>query len=329
MCLYSSVDGLANTFHLVHLGAFATGGAAVVITEATAVSPEGRITPQDLGLYNQKHVEVLKPITEIIRDRGAIAGIQLAHAGRKASTYPPGSESGALRTGGWQTLGPSAIPFNPHYPVPKAMTLEDIAQVTEQFALAARRAVAAGFELIEIHAAHGYLLHEFLSPISNLRTDAYGGSLDSRAKFLLEVVKAIQAEVGPEFPLWVRLSTTDWTAGGFTIEEAIQVSQWLKEAGVHLVDCSSGGNVADAKIPIAPGYQVPLAAAIRNATGISTGAVGLITEPAQAATIVESNQADIVLLAREMLRNPFWPAHAARELGVKLEYTPVQYARAW
>ncbi len=328
MCQYSSEDGFASDWHLVHLGGFAVGGASLVMTEATAVRAEGRISPQDLGLYRAEHVERLARITSFIKQQGAIAGMQLAHAGRKASTYRPWSGSGeiAIEDGGWQTFGPSALRFSPDYPLPHALSVGEISEVVGGFRLAAERALQAGFEVIELHGAHGYLVHEFLSPLSNQRTDRYGGKPENRRRLLIEIVEAVR-EVWPEnLPLLVRLSATDWTEGGVTIEDTVETAKALKEHGVDLVDVSSGGNV-QARIPLKPGYQVPFAEQVRREAGIATAAVGLITEPEQANTIVTSGQADLVALARELLRNPHWPQAAAHMLHQEVEWQP-QYVRA-
>ncbi len=330
MCEYSSVDGLPDDWHLVHLGSRAVGGAGLVLTEAAAVSAEGRISPADAGIWNDAQRDAWRRITAFISAHGAQPGIQLAHAGRKASTAAPWLGGGpiARQQGGWTPLAPSAIPFNDGYTVPIALDAAGIAKVVADFRAAALRAREAGFRVIEIHAAHGYLLHEFLSPLCNRRDDAYGGSLPNRARLLRETVAAVR-EVWPvPAPLLVRVSATDWVAGGWDIDECVQLAAWLKTDGVDLIDCSSGGAVAHAKVPVAPGYQVPFAARIRREAGIATGAVGLITEAAQAEAIVERGEADIVLLARELLRDPYFPRRAAAELGVKIE-PPIQYQRAW
>jgi 2,4-dienoyl-CoA reductase-like NADH-dependent reductase (Old Yellow Enzyme family) len=329
MCQYSSVDGLANEWHLVHLGSRAVGGAALVFTEASAVTADGRISPDDLGIWSDAHVAGLEGIARFVRRQGCAAGIQLAHAGRKGSTTRPWSGAGAVppAEGGWQPVGPSSEPFADGFPVPRALTTDDLAGIVEAFKQAARRACAAGFEIVEIHAAHGYLIHEFLSPLTNSRTDRYGGSLDNRLRLCLEVVEAVR-NVWPErLPVFVRISATDWTPGGWDIDQAVELSRRLRDRGVDLVDCSSGGNVPGAEIPIAPGYQVSFAERIRHEAGIATGAVGLITTPAQADEIVRSGRADCVLLARELLRDPYWPLRAARELGHPVSWPP-QYLRA-
>jgi 2,4-dienoyl-CoA reductase-like NADH-dependent reductase (Old Yellow Enzyme family) len=330
MCQYSSDSGLANDWHLVHLGQFAVGGASVVFTEATAVLPEGRISPQDLGIWDDAHVPMLQRITRFIDAQGAVPGMQLAHAGRKASTQRPWEGNGAVPpdAGGWTTvMAPSAIAFSPSYPQPEALTLEGIAAVVTAFRAAAVRAMAAGFRILEVHAAHGYLLHQFLSPLSNRRDDAYGGPLANRARLCLEVVAAIRAVVPDAMPLMVRISATDWTEGGWTAEESVQLAAWLKAAGVDLIDVSSGGLASGVRIPIGPGYQVPFARQVRHGAGIPTASVGLITNAAQAEAIVANGDADMVLLAREFLRQPHWPLLAAHALGATVPW-PVQYERA-
>jgi 2,4-dienoyl-CoA reductase-like NADH-dependent reductase (Old Yellow Enzyme family) len=330
MCQYSSIDGFANDWHLVHLGSRAVGGAGLVITEATAVAPEGRISPQDLGIWSDDHVEFLARITRFIHSQGSVAAIQLAHAGRKASTYSPWDGSGAVprESGGWKNVvAPSAIPFAEDYPKPKALTQEEIQGVVAAFERAACRARQAGFRVIEIHGAHGYLISEFLSPLANQRTDEYGGSFANRIRLLLEVVSAIR-RVWPEHaPLFVRISATDWVDGGWTLDESVELACHLKDAGVDLVDCSSGGNVPPAGIPIGPGYQTPFAERIRREAGILTGAVGMITAPSQADHIIRTGQADLAIIAREFLRDPYLPLRAARELGYPVPW-PVQYLRA-
>jgi 2,4-dienoyl-CoA reductase-like NADH-dependent reductase (Old Yellow Enzyme family) len=330
MCEYSSTDGFATDWHFVHLGSRAVGGAGLVFTEATAVTPEGRISPEDLGIWKDDHVEMLARITRFMHEQGSVAGMQLAHAGRKASTYRPWSGTGMVSEadGGWtRVLAPTAVAFADNYPPPQAMSIEDIAETTRAFAAAAGRARAAGFRVIEIHAAHGYLLHEFLSPLSNQRLDQYGGSFENRTRLLREITAAIRQVWPEELPLFVRISATDWTAGGWDIEQSIELARQLKTLGVDLVDCSSGGNVATAKIPVGPGYQTPFAERIRREAGILTGAVGMITEPAQAEHIVGTGQADAVLIARELLRDPYFPMRAARELGQDITW-PAQYLRA-
>ena len=326
MCTYSAVDGLPADWHLVHLGQFALGGAALVITEAAAVSPEGRITPQDAGIWNDEQAERWARIVAFLRAHGALAGVQLAHAGRKASTYRPWDEQhGSVpdEQGGWTAVAPSAVAFG-RYAVPEALDAEGIAKVVADFVAAARRAVTAGFDVVELHAAHGYLLHEFLSPLSNTRTDTYGGSFDNRVRLLLEITRAVR-DVW-QGPLLVRISATDWVEGGWSLEESVRLAPLLADLGVDLVDVSSGGLHPDQKIAVGPGYQVPFAEAVR-AAGVATGAVGMITEPKQAADIVASGQADLILLARELLRDPHWPLRAATELGADITW-PAQYERA-
>jgi 2,4-dienoyl-CoA reductase-like NADH-dependent reductase (Old Yellow Enzyme family) len=329
MCQYSSESGFPNDWHLVHLGSRAVGGAGLVMTEATAVSPEGRISPQDLGIWSDAHVQPLQRITAFIKTQGAAAGIQLAHAGRKASTSVPwkGGAPVLPADGGWETLAPSPVPFSASWPSPREMTPADLAVVKEQFAAAARRALEAGFEVVEIHAAHGYLLHQFLSPLANQRLDGYGGSLANRARFPLEIAQAVRAVWPDDRPMFMRISSTDWVDGGWNLSSSIELARLLKVVGVDLVDCSSGGLVPHAKIPAGPGYQTPAAAAIRREAGMATAAVGLITSPQQAEQIVATGQADAVFLAREFLRHPYWPFDAARALGVELEW-PKQYVRA-
>lgn len=330
MCQYSCQDGYATDWHLVHLGSRASGGAGLIIAEATAVVPEGRISPQDLGIWSDEHAARLEPVARFVAAEGAVPGIQLAHAGRKASTWRPWAPSHGMvapEQGGWQTVGPSAVAFADNYPVPAALDQAGIDAVIDAFGVAARRAVAVGFRLIEIHAAHGYLLHEFLSPHSNLRTDQWGGSFENRTRLLLAVVDRIRTVVPDRTPLVVRISATDWTPEGWSVEESVELVRILGARGVDLVDCSTGGNVSGVRIELKPGYQVPFAERIRCETGVPTGAVGLITEAAQADQIVRSGQADLVLLARELLRDPYWPLHAARALGATVSW-PAQYLRA-
>ncbi|MEO6076378.1 MAG: NADPH dehydrogenase NamA [Dokdonella sp.] len=331
MCEYSAIDGTVQPWHLVHLGSRAVGGAGLVIVEASAVSPEGRISPADAGIWNDEHVAAWKPITRFIAEQGAVAGMQLAHAGRKAGTRPSfegGRPISADADDWWQALAPSAIAFDEGYQTPAALDDAGIAAVVADFRAAAERSIEAGFELIELHAAHGYLLHEFLSPLSNRRDDRYGGSFENRIRIVREVVAATR-EVWPErLPLFLRISATDWVDGGWDIDQSVALAQAIKGDGVDLIDCSSGGSVPHAKIPVEPGYQVPFARRIRKETGMATGAVGLITEPPQAEKIIANGDADLVLLARELLRDPYWPRRAARELGVEPP-TPKQYGRAW
>ncbi len=331
MCQYSAVDGLPDDWHLVHLGSLARGGAGLVFTEATAVVPEGRISPADTGIWNDEQQQRWARIVEFVHGQGALAGMQLAHAGRKASTQPPWEGRGfvADEDGGWEPVAPSAVAF-PGLREPRALATEELAGVVDAFVAGARRALDAGFDVLEIHAAHGYLLHQFLSPLSNQRTDEYGGSFDNRARMLLEVVGAVRAAAPAETPRVVRISATDWVEGGWTDDDSVRLAGLLKDAGVDLVDVSTGGN-ALADIPVGPGYQVPFARRIRRETGMPTGAVGMITEPKQAEDIVADGSADVVLLARELLRNPHWPLFAAHELGVRVGQGidwPNQYLRA-
>ncbi len=329
MCQYSSQDGFANDWHLVNLGSRAVGGAGLVMTEATAVEARGRISPQDLGIYRDEHIDMLSRITAFIREQGGTAAVQLAHAGRKASTYRPWSGHGEVPVdkGGWQTVGPSAERFSESYPLPHELTVAEIAEITQHFQDAAVRALKAGFQVIEIHAAHGYLLHEFLSPLSNHREDEYGGELKNRMRFLLEVSDAIRQVLPAELPLLVRVSAVDWVDDGLTLADTIEVARALKQHGVDLIDVSSGGNSPAAKIALGPGYQVPFAEAVRREANIATGAVGLITEAQQANTILEEQQADLIFLARELLRDPYWPLHTAHLLQHDIAW-PVQYERA-
>jgi 2,4-dienoyl-CoA reductase-like NADH-dependent reductase (Old Yellow Enzyme family) len=329
MCEYSSEDGFANDWHLVHLGSRAVGGAAVVILEASAVLPEGRITPSDLGIWKDEHIPNLERIARFIHSQGARAAIQLAHAGRKASMSAPFVKERLVppAEGGWQPVAPSAIAFAPEYAVPAPLDKTGIAAVVDAFRHAARRALRAGFDFVEIHAAHGYLIHEFLSPLANQRTDEYGGSLENRSRLALEVVDAVRAEWPDHLPLVTRISATDWAEGGWNIDESVELARHLREHGVDLVDTSSGGLVPYAKIPAAPGFQVPFAARIRREAGVATASVGMITEPVQANAIVANGEADLVLLARQMLRDPYWPLHAAAALGETVSW-PKQYLRA-
>ena len=329
MCQYSAVDGFANDWHLVHLGSRAVGGAALIIQEATAVSPEGRITPSDLGLYKDEHIEKLQCITKFIHQQGAVAGVQLAHAGRKASCDVPWNGSNQLmeKDGGWLTVAPSAIAFNPEDDAPKKLDGNGISKIIDDFKTAALRSLKAGYKVLEIHAAHGYLIHQFLSPLSNHRTDNYGGSFDNRIRLLLEIVKAVQTVWPQNLPLFVRISATDWADGGWSIDEAVQLSSVLKTQGVDLIDCSSGGMVPHAKIPLGPGYQVAFAERIKNEAGILTSAVGLITEVQQAENIIEKGEADLILLGRESLREPYFALKAAAVLGDNVDW-PLQYVRA-
>jgi len=329
MCQYSSTDGFASDWHLVHLGSRAVGGAALVMTEATAVSARGRISPQDLGIWDDAHVEILSRIVHSIHSHGAVAGIQLAHAGRKAATARPWEGGKPLDDahGGWSPIGPSALAFHTGYRVPEAASLADIAELRAAFRAAALRSLRAGFRWIELHAAHGYLLHSFLSPLSNQRSDDYGGSFDNRIRLLLEVARDVRAVWPAALPLAVRLSCTDWVPGGWSPEETVELARRLQPEGVDLIDCSSGGTAAQAQVPVGPGYQVAFAAAVHQA-GIPSAAVGLITEPEQAEAIIAEGQADLVMLGRASLRDPYWPLHAAQLLGVP-PAVPPQYLRAF
>ena len=329
MCQYSCVDGVPTDWHLVHLGSRAVGGAALVFAEATAVSPEGRISPGDAGIWNEQQADAFARIVAFVRDQGAAAGIQLAHAGRKASMRAPWEARGAVASGegGWEPVAPSAVTFSEDYASPRALSESEIGEVVEEFVAAARRADAAGFDVVELHMAHGYLLHEFLSPLSNLRDDRYGGSLENRMRAPLEVVRGVRAAWPEEKSLFVRISATDWVEGGWDLDQSIAFARELARKGVDVVDCSSGGLSTEQEIDVGPGYQVPFAAAIRREAGLATGAVGLITEPAQAEEIVAGGSADLVILARQLLREPYWPLRAARELGAEIDW-PVQYGRA-
>jgi 2,4-dienoyl-CoA reductase-like NADH-dependent reductase (Old Yellow Enzyme family) len=330
MCQYSSSDGLASDWHLVHLGARAVGGAGLVCTEAAAVVAAGRISPYDLGIWDDAHVEPLRRVTEFVAAHGAVPGVQLAHAGRKASTARPWEDRAPVlpERGGWEPVAPSALSFADGSLVPRELSAAEVERVPDAFAAAARRALAAGFRWIELHAAHGYLLHEFLSPLSNERSDAWGGSFEGRTRLVVEVVRAVRSEIGSELPLAVRLSATDWAPGGWSDADTIALAPLLGEAGADLIDCSSGGLTPAQQIPLGPGYQVPFAEAVRRESGLLTAAVGLITEPEQADAIVRDGRADIVLLARELLREPYWPLHAARALGHAAP-VPDQYLRAY
>ncbi|MGA3204270.1 MAG: NADH:flavin oxidoreductase/NADH oxidase [Bryobacteraceae bacterium] len=329
MCQYSSVDGMADDWHLVHLGSRAVGGAGLIFVEATAVTAEGRITPGDMGIWDDRHIEPLARIASFIHRMGAVAGIQLAHAGRKASCLVPWEGGGRLKPGegGWGVVAPSEIPFREGDPLSHALNLTEMEEIVSAFTAAARRAIQAGFRVIEIHAAHGYLLHSFLSPLSNQRAHPYGGSLKNRMRFLLQVAAALRQTIPADMPLFTRISATDWVEGGWDPDQSIELARALKAVGVDLVDASSGGIVPGAVVPVAPGYQVPFAAAIRKQADIPTAAVGMITEPAQADAIITSGQADVVFLAREMLREPYWALKAGRALGQDQKW-PVQYERA-
>jgi 2,4-dienoyl-CoA reductase-like NADH-dependent reductase (Old Yellow Enzyme family) len=330
MCQYSSTDGFASDWHLVHLGSRAVGGAGLVIAEATAVAPEGRISPHDLGIWRDEHVEMLSRITRFLHGHGAVAGVQLAHAGRKASTDAPWRGGAPLSPaeGGWSPIvAPSAVPFGSRSQVPHALDGEGIRGVVDAFRDAARRALHAGFKVIELHGAHGYLLHQFLSPLANERQDEYGGSFENRVRLMLGVTDAVRSVWPESLPLLVRVSGTDWVEGGWDVDQAAELARLLGGRGVDLIDCSSGGIVPGVRIPVAPGYQVSLAEHIRRASGVPTAAVGLITSPQQADAIVRAGSADMVLLARALLRDPYWALRAARELEVQMEW-PVQYQRA-
>lgn len=329
MCMYSSHDGFANDWHLVHLGSRAVGGAALVIAEATAVSPEGRISIADLGIWKDDHIEYLQKITHFISQQGAVPGIQLAHAGRKAGRNEPwnGDKIIPETEGGWKVVAPSNIPFLPEYSIPESLTKEGIEKVVSDFSNATERALRAGFQVIEIHGAHGYLIHEFLSPLANKRTDNYGGSFENRIRLLLDIISGVRRVWPAKYPLFVRISATDWVEGGWTIEDSFALVDIIKSKGVDLIDCSSGGVMPGVKIPVAPGYQVPFAEQIHKLTGISTGAVGMILTPSQAEQIIARGQANLVIIAREFLRDPYFPMHAALELEEDIIW-PNQYLRA-
>jgi 2,4-dienoyl-CoA reductase-like NADH-dependent reductase (Old Yellow Enzyme family) len=332
MCQYSSEDGFATNWHLVHLGSRATGGAGLVFTEATAVEARGRISPQDLGIWKNEHIAKLREITDFIKSQGAVPGMQLAHAGRKAATrrpWEPGPKVLSKSEGAWEIIGPSPIPFDVEYQVPHELTPKEMEDVAQAFVDGAKRAFQAGFQVIEVHAAHGYLLHEFLSPLSNQRKDEYGGSFENRIRFPLEVIQKVRQAWPEELPLFVRISATDWMEGGWNLEESVEFAKILKKIGVDLIDCSSGGLHPAAQVPAVPGYQVPFARKIRSEAGIAAGAVGFITKPEQAETILQDGAADVVVIARELLRNPYWPLHAAKALGEDLpNLWPPQYLRA-
>lgn len=329
MCQYSCENGMPNDWHMVHLGSRAVGGAALVMTEASGVSPEGRISPEDAGIWSEAHAKAWAPIAAFIRAQGAVPAVQLAHAGRKASTYSPWRGSGKVEPGkgGWQVVGPSGTAFSDSYPTPREMSEADLKKCRDDFVSAAKYSLQAGFEVAEVHAAHGYLMHEFLSPLTNLRKDQNGGSLENRLRFPLEVCAAVREVWPADKPLFVRLSATDWKEGGWDVAQSIEFCKKLKALGIDLVDVSSGGNVADAKMNIRPGYQVPFARAIREATGMVTGSVGLIVEPVQAEEIIGDGAADCVFLARALLRDPYWPRHAAQVLGAPMTW-PDQYLRS-
>lgn len=330
MCQYSAKDGFANDWHLVHLGSRAVGGAGIVIMEATAVSPEGRISPSDLGIWKDEHIEFLQRITSFIETQGSVPGIQLSHAGRKASHETPwdGNKAiGAEENDGWQTIAPSPVAYADTDPLPQQMSLNEIRQSVNDFARAAQRAVDAGFKVFEIHAAHGYLINEFLSPLSNIRTDEYGGSFENRIKFLLEITAAVRKTIGYNLPLFVRISASEWVEDGWSVEDSVKLAKELKAASVDLIDCSSGGNSRAQKITAGPLYQVHFAEQVKKQAEIATGAVGMITTATECEGILQNGQADMVIMAREMLRDPYFPLHAAKELGVDLVW-PKQYDRA-
>ncbi len=329
MCQYSSPDGKANDWHFVHYGGRAVGGAGLVITEAIAIAPEGRISPDDLGIWSEDHGQSLSSCANFIQKQGSVAGIQLAHAGRKAATETPwlGGKALSQDQSGWPTLAPSPIPFSAGHQTPGEAFTDDLDEITHQFAVATRRAFAAGFQVVELHAAHGYLLHQFLSPLSNVRNDEFGGSLENRMRFPLRVAQTVRENWPESLPMFVRISATDWVTGGWDLEQAVAFCRELKQLGVDLIDCSSGGLVPDAVIPTGSGFQTPFATEIKNKLEMATGAVGLITEATQAEQIIATGLADAVLLGRELLRNPYWPLHAARELGADFHW-PVQYERA-
>ncbi len=328
MCQYSSVDGFPSDWHLVHLGSRAVGGAGLVMVEATAVTPEGRISAGDSGIWLDDHIDAFAPIARFIKSQGSVPAMQIAHAGRKASTAPPWDGGGAVapEAGEWQPIAPSAVAFDAKSIVPREMTMADLDATVDAFVAATKRAVVAGFEVVELHAAHGYLLHEFLSPVSNHRRDEYGDSLENRMRFPLRVARAVRETLPDRLPMFVRLSCTDWIDGAWDLPQSIALSRELKSVGVDLIDCSSGGS-ANVKIPVGPGYQVPFAKAIRKDAEIKTGAVGMITQAQQAEQIIATGEADAVLLAREMLRDPYWPMRAANELGAQIRW-PKQYGRA-
>jgi len=331
MCQYSCVDGIATNWHLVHLGSRAVGGAGLVMVEASAVEPRGRISPGDMGIWSAAHTDAFKPIAAFIKEQGAVPGIQLAHAGRKASVSAPWVNKGAqlaIDQGGWDTIAPSAIPFFEKNRAPEAMAHDDIKRVVEAFGQAAKRALAAGFEVLELHGAHGYLINEFLSPLTNRRSDEYGGTFDNRLRFLKETTVAVRAEWPEHLPLFLRISASDWAEGGWTADDSVALAHTVKPLGIDLIDCSSGASVSYAKIPVAPGFQVPFAERVKREANILSAAVGLITEPAQANEIITTGKADLVLMAREFLRDPYWPLHAANALGTTPK-PPVQYERAF
>jgi len=331
MCQYSYTDGFSNDWQLVHLGARASGGAGLIIAEATAVEARGRITPYDVGLWDDDHIAPLKRVTDFIKSQGAVAGIQIAHAGRKASTDKPWTGGKPIQKGEegfWQVVSPSALPYSSEHQTPHELTVAEIHKIQGLFVAAAKRSLAAGFEWLELHAAHGYLIHEFYSPLSNHRTDEYGGSFDNRIRFMLETIIGIQTVWPKELPLTTRISGTDWTEGGWSVDESVELAKILRVMGVDLIDCSSGGNVGDAKVPLGPGYQVPISEILRKEASIATATVGLITSPQHADEIIRNGRADLVLLGREFLRDAYWPLHAAKTLGVDFK-SPPQYLRAF
>ena len=327
MCQYSAEEGVPTEWHRVHR---ATGGAGLVLTEATAVSPDGRITPWCTGIWNDRQVDAFRPIAAFIRSQGAVPGMQLAHAGRKASTDRPWQGGGLLAPdrGGWQPVGPSAIPFSENLAVPRALDPGEIEALVDAWAAGAERARAAGFDVVELHLAHGYLAHQFLSPLSNTRSDDYGGPLENRARFAIRIARSVRSVWPEHLPVFARISATEWVEGGWDLEDSVRLCGWLKDEGIDLIDCSSGGNSPLQTLTPFTGYQVPFAAAIRKRVGIATGAVGMITQPRQAEEILQKGEADVVLMARELLRSPYWPLHAAAELGVRIDYWPEQYLRA-
>jgi len=329
MDMFCSEGGFPSDWHFIHYGTRAMGGASLLIQEATAVSPQGRISPGCLGIWSDEHADAFKRITAFVKAQGAVAGVQLAHAGRKASVALPafGDRPLTEQEGAWQIIGPSPIAFAPGYPVPKEMSPQDMEEVVGQFAAAAKRALSAGFDVVEVHMAHGYLCHQFLSPLSNQRSDEYGGSFENRARFPLRVAEVVRKAWPEDLPVFVRVSATDWVEGGWDLPQTVRLARMLKDIGVDLIDCSTGGLVSDARIPAGPGFQTPFAAAVRNEAGILTAAVGLITEPFQAEQIIRTSMADAVLVGRELLRNPYWPLYAAKALGVDMAW-PAQYLRA-
>ena len=329
MCQYSADNGVASSWHDVHIGSFSTGGAGLIMMEASGVTPEGRISTKCLGLWNDNQTDRLRPIVDFAHSFGAKIGIQLAHAGRKGSCLPPWSEHpmASKEEGGWESVAPSPISFGGKYPVPRELTISEIKELVRSFADAAQRVASVGFDLVEIHAAHGYLIHQFLSPLSNQRSDDYGGSFENRVRFIIDIVKAVRVVIPDSMPLFVRISATDWLEGGWTIDDSIELSKTLKNCGVDLIDVSSGGTSSGAPVPVGPGYQVPLAHQIRVESQIPTSAVGMITDPQQAEAIIAEGRADAVMLGREMLRNPRWAFHAAHVLGAEVKW-PNQLLRA-